>query len=263
MVSTKGRARRGTMSEDELAATHGSRIIEALEEAWSAVRERHPEIPAAVVITGAGSNQKGIPEGYALRGHHWPERWVTDPEQGGRAAELFIAGELLANGGRAVLEVLLHEAAHALARARGVKDTSAEGNRYHNKRFVKLAEELGLRGPDESEKVTGWSGCSLTDETAAAYAAVIEAIDTARLPYLTEIGLSGPGTGTGADGEDQGDGEGGAPKKRGGRHVATQCGCTPARRLQLTPRQIEDGPVICGNCGTEFSAPDEQDGDED
>lgn len=261
MGTTKGRARRGVMSEDELAATHGSRIIEALEEAWSAIRERHPEIPAAVVITGAGSNQKGIPEGYALRGHHWPERWITDPEQGGRAAELFIAGELLASGGRAVLEVMLHEAAHALARARGIKDTSAEGNRYHNKRFVALAEELGLRGPDQSEKVTGWSGCSLTDETAAGYAKVIKAIDTARLPYLTDIGLGGTGTGTGKDGEDQDAGD--APNKRGGRHVATECGCTPARRLQLTPRQIEDGPVVCGICGDEFRAPGDGDGGDD
>ena len=31
---------------------------------------------------------------------------------------------------------MLHEAAHALATRRGIKDTSAAGNRYHNKRFV-------------------------------------------------------------------------------------------------------------------------------
>jgi hypothetical protein len=264
MATTKGRAERGVMSEDELAATHGSRIIEALEETWSAIRERHPEIPSAVVITGAGSNQKGIPEGYRLRGHHWPERWVTDPERGGRTAELFIAGELLALGGRMVLETMLHEAAHALARVRGVKDTSAQGNRYHNKRFVQLAEELGLRGPEQAEKVIGWSSCTLSDETAATYAAVVDAIDTARLPYLTDIGLAGgDGTGIGEDGDGQDGGDGKARKKRGGRHVAAECGCTPPRRLQLTPKQLEDGPVLCGNCREEFRSAEEEDGDQD
>jgi hypothetical protein len=38
---------------------------------------------------------------------------------------------------------MLHEAAHALATWRGIKDTSAACNRYHNKRFVVLAAELG------------------------------------------------------------------------------------------------------------------------
>src|SRR5487761_1168506 len=39
-----------------------------------------------------------------------------------RVPELFIAGELLAAGGRAVVEVMLHEAAHALATRRGIKE---------------------------------------------------------------------------------------------------------------------------------------------
>ena len=81
---------------------------------------------------------------------------------------------------------MLHEASHALAVVRGIKDCSAEGNRYHNKRFVALAAEMGLRGPDPPEKVIGWSDCQITDETAAAYADVISAIDTARLPFLPD-----------------------------------------------------------------------------
>ena len=123
---------------DEGAREYGSQIITALEQAWAAVRDQHPDVPDVVIVTGAGSHQKGIPEGYRLRGHHWPERWVTDPAEH-RMPELFIAGELLAGGGRAVLEVMLHEASHALAVVRGIKDCSAEGNRYHNKRFVALA----------------------------------------------------------------------------------------------------------------------------
>jgi hypothetical protein len=65
-------------------------------------------------VTGAGSNQKGTPKDYQLRGHHWPKRWVTDPVDR-RMPELFIASELLAPGGRAVLEVMPHEGSHVLA----------------------------------------------------------------------------------------------------------------------------------------------------
>jgi hypothetical protein len=63
------------------------------------------------------------------------------------------AGELLAADGRAVLEVTLHKAAYALAVLRGVRAPSAEGNRYHNKRFVALATEMGPAGPERPEKV--------------------------------------------------------------------------------------------------------------
>jgi hypothetical protein len=34
-------------------------VITALEAAWVTIRTQHPEVPAAVVITGAGVNQKG------------------------------------------------------------------------------------------------------------------------------------------------------------------------------------------------------------
>jgi hypothetical protein len=236
---------------------HGSRIITALEAAWDAIRARHADVPGVVIVTGAGSNQRGVPEGYRLRGHHWPARWVTGAVED-RAAELFIAGELLAAGGRAVIEVMLHEAAHALAALRGIKDASAEGNRYHNKRFVALATELGLRGPDRPENVVGWSDCRLTDETAAAYAAAIDAIDTARLPYLPDGPLVTGGTGEDGQGggDDGGEGQGeDKPKKRGGRRVAVECACQPKpRKLHLTPKQLEDGPVICGVCSAPFKA---------
>ena len=135
------------MTEPRTIAEHGSRIIAALERAWAAIQDRHPDVPDVVIVTGAGSNQKGTPEGYRLRGHHWPERWVLEGRDGQRTPELFVAGELLSAGGRAVLEVMLHETAHALAARRGIKDTSAAGNRYHNKRFVALGGRAGPARP--------------------------------------------------------------------------------------------------------------------
>jgi hypothetical protein len=69
---------------------------------------------------------------------------------------------------------------------------------YHNKRFVALATEMGLRDPDRPEKVIGWSDCRITDDTAAAYVGVISAIDSARLPFLPDSPF---GTGGGEDGQ--------------------------------------------------------------
>ena len=185
-----------------------------------------------VIITGAGNRQRGVPEGYRLRGHHWPARWVTTTIEE-RDGELFIAGELLAAGGRAVIEVMLHEAAHALAAARDIKDTSAEGNRYHNKRFVALAAELGLRGPDRPENVIGWSDCRLTDETAAAYAAAIDAVDAARLPYLPDAEAR---TGDDENGQDQGDDAG------PGRGQAEEARRPPPGRRVRVPAAAQTAP---------------------
>ena len=47
------------------------------------------------------------------------------------------------------------------------------------------------------------------------------------------------------------------PKKRGGQRLAVECAC----QLHMTPEQIEDGPVICGVCGTPFEAPEDSDQD--
>jgi hypothetical protein len=56
------------MTEARAIAEHGSRIIAALERAWAAIQDQHPE----VIITGAETSQKGTLEGDQLRGHHWP-----------------------------------------------------------------------------------------------------------------------------------------------------------------------------------------------
>ena len=54
----------------------------------------------------------------------------------------------------------------------------------------------------------------------------------------------------------------GKPKKRGGRRLAVECACEPPRKLHMTPKQIEDGPVICGVCTEPFEAPEDSDQDE-
>ena len=60
------------MTEARAIAEHGSRIIAALERAWATIQDQHPDVPDAVIITGAEASQKGTLEGERLRGQDWP-----------------------------------------------------------------------------------------------------------------------------------------------------------------------------------------------
>ena len=88
-----------------------------------------------MIIIASGTDGK-----HPRWGHHAPGRWNVAGEQ---LTEIMISGEGLRRTAREVLATLLHEAAHALAHARGIKDTSRQG-RYHNTKFKKCAEEVGL-----------------------------------------------------------------------------------------------------------------------
>ncbi|MFF4291027.1 hypothetical protein ACFY0R_37890 [Streptomyces sp. NPDC001633] len=247
--------------DDEPAGTkpgHGGRIITALEAAWAAIRARHADVPEVVMITGTARQLGGD-----RWGHFGADFWAV-PQDGGRASELFIAGELIALGGARVLKTLIHEAAHGVAYVRGIQDTSGDGNRYHNKRFVALAEELGLKGPAQSMKTHGWTDCTLPPATAERYAAVIAELDAAALPYLGVPVVSAGGDEDQDDGAEEGQGgdeETPKKKRRAGKRFAIVCRCETPRRLQVTPKSLEDGPIICGICRQEFEAeePDEDD----
>jgi hypothetical protein len=63
-------------------------VVRALERAWEAIRERHPQVPAAVVITGAGSGSR---RGALRLGHFAASRWQLPGEA--RVAEVFIVVE--------------------------------------------------------------------------------------------------------------------------------------------------------------------------
>jgi hypothetical protein len=236
-----------TITAGPASLGYGSRAVAVLEDMWVEIRARHPELPALVIVTGAGADMRG-PRNWNLHGQHCPNRWVVDPA-GGRADELFVAGEDLAGGGAHILKIMLHEAAHALASLRGVKDTS-RGNRYHNRRFVALAVELGLAGPDQPNKVSGFSAVTLPDGTAAAYTDLITAVDAAQLPHMDGYAADGSST----DSQDDDDSD--AQEKRGGRRAAVTCRCPEPRKIYLTARQIEQGPILCGVCSAEFTNPD-------
>lgn len=145
-----------------------SPMIAALEQSWADIRNRHADVPAAVVILGAGSI--GAPAGTLRLGHFAATRWNHDTDDVERLAEVFIGGEGLARGPVDVLGTLLHEAAHAIAHVRGVQDTSRQG-RWHNARFQALAEEVGITVTRHPKN--GWSPTSISLATRDAYAATL------------------------------------------------------------------------------------------
>ena len=103
-------------------------LIAALEDAWRSIQHHHPDVPA-----GSGHRRPRL--------RPRPRPAARPPRTRALAArpaqpdalihELLIAGEGLALGADDVFTTELHEAAHALAVARAIADTSRDG-RYHN-----------------------------------------------------------------------------------------------------------------------------------
>lgn len=205
-------------------------MIRALERAWSAIRARHPEIPAAVIVVGAGS---GTGPGLKL-GHFAAMRWGAEPEgstadgaKPDRLPEVFVGGEGLARGPADVLATLLHEAAHALAYVRGIKDTSRQG-RWHNTRFKALAEELGIVVTKDHR--IGWSPTSMQDHTRELYVATIDELSHA----LTLIRAAETGDAVG--------------KAKSTPPSVCSCG----RKIRASKAVLAAGAIMCGLCGTCF-----------
>src|SRR6266536_1425208 len=254
-------------------AASGSSLIAALEHTWATIRRLRPELPEVVFITGTGLRHATASSVDAKWGHFGAQRWVqgrpqpttppaTEAGQGAglhvqpdRKPELFVAGECFAEGAAHTLVTILHEATHALAHVRGVKDTSRQG-KYHNRRFVELAAELDLEWPTgaKAHPVSGFSEVRLSEVAAILYADTIAELDAAitlhldtfRRLQLTGDGQPDPGT-TPPEG-DGGDGEGGKTFNRS----KLVCGCYPERSIRVSPKQAERGPILCGVCGGEF-----------
>ena len=155
-----------------------SDIILTLEAAWQEIQSHHPELPAVVLVTGR-RRQKSEAK---TRGQHCADVWRTDDDT--RASEVVLFGERLADGGREVMNTLIHEAVHELCKARGIKDTSNRG-RYHNKEFAAGAQIMGLEPPDVSGGPHfGYSDCKITEETCEKYATMIKRLDRACQMYV-------------------------------------------------------------------------------
>ena len=230
-------------------AVAASDLVASCEAAWAAIQARHPQVPDTVVVLGSG-----VERGRLVKlGHWWGGQWRVGGEARG---EVLLAGEALHLPPEAVFEVLLHEAAHGLNAARGIRDTS-RGGRYHNANFKAAATEVGLK-PGRMDPY-GWARTTLTPSTAEGYAEVITGIGAhmrlARgLPASRGVGVEGNGMdrldreGVESGGDGRGDRE--ATARR-----AAECGCEPARKLRMAPSVLARGPVFCGLCQATFAVP--------
>lgn len=208
--------------------TIGSQLIHALEDAYEDIRHRHPQLPPEVVfITGTGAKGRRR----MRRGHFCPERWVTED---GRRHEVFVAGERLADGPEGVLTTLLHEVAHILAAEREIQDTS-RGGRWHNRRFVEVARELGLdythERPDSS---IGFSDVTMPETTKHAYRLTLDMLEDAIAAHLGRRVSVPASTGTGTS-----------------RSLKATCACD--RIIRASATVLEGAAITCTACGCEFT----------
>ena len=204
-----------------------SLLAAPLEHTWQAIRSRHPQVPEAVLVVASGAEGKRL-----NLGHFAPHRWQV---QGADRHEVLIGSEGLQRGPVDVLDTLLHEAAHGLAQARGVQDTSRQG-RYHNRRYATLASELGLEVA--SVQPIGWSATTVPDTTAAAYAGQLEDLAAALVLWRRHEHRSGPGG-------------------RSRNLLAASCGC--GRRIRVAKTTLVEAPILCGACDQHFQPADPDD----
>ena len=199
-------------------------LLAALEQAWAAIAARHRDLPAAHIVVAQGSG----PHGGLVLGHLAPDRWQPSGqgEPDTLVHELLVGGEGLARGATDVFTTVLHEAAHAVAIARQIADTSRDG-RYHNDRYRQLAEELGLIV--QRSRHLGWNTTTLAPATRQRYAPQIAAIDAAitrhRLPE---------------------------PSLRAGRNLAAAA-CRCPRRIRVAAGTLLAGAITCELCGEAFT----------
>jgi hypothetical protein len=204
-----------------------SLLVASLEHTWTTIRTRHPDVPDAVLVVASGS------EGKRLNwGHFAPHRWQVN---GSDRHEVLVGGEGLQRGPLEVLGTLLHEAAHGLACARQVQDTS-RGSRYHNRRYAHLARELGLEVA--SVKPIGWSATTVPEPTAATYASQLGELQAALVLWRRQEHRIGTG-----------------PRSRN--LLAAACGC--GRRIRVAKATLTEAPILCGACQQPFepAGPDE------
>jgi DnaJ domain len=206
-----------------------SRLLAVLEGAWRQIRRNHPEVPPVVLIIASGTDTR-----HPKWGHHAPGRWHHANDD---HAEVMISGEGLRREPRDVLATLLHEAAHALAAARGITDTSRQG-RYHNKKFAALASELGLDVTDDESGQYGWTITTVPDATANRYGDQLDALAFAMTLWRIDEQLT--------------------PRaKRNTNLIAASCPC--GRRIRVAASTLAEAPITCQACDGSFepdNAPD-------
>jgi curved DNA-binding protein CbpA len=219
---TKAPPTGSNLAEPGADSRAASILVQVLEDTWLAVRRRHQEIPAVVIILASGTETRR-----SRWGHFASGRLQVCADQ---RAEVMISGEALRLTPAEVLAVILHEAAHALAHSRGIKDSSRQG-RYHNKQFKLHAEQLGLTV--EYDQRNGWSASKITHHAEQVYASQIDALAEA-MTLWRRAETTGPAT------------------RRNTNLLAASCPC--GRSIRVAASTLAEAPITCQACDGDFQA---------
>ena len=135
-------------------------------------------------------------------------------------SEINLSAEHLQRGFEPTMETLVHELAHALNYAAGIKDCSS--HQYHNKKFKERAESLGLEV--QKTKSRGWCITSLSKQLKKDIKSF--GLDE-KLFSLSRIGLCGES----------------APGKQPTKMKLWTCGCTKVRCAVVLSAEC----ILCHN----------------
>jgi hypothetical protein len=198
-----------------------STITKALEEAHAIIAEE-TGAPRATIVTGRSST---------VHGHFTP--WTPWASEGESFHEIFIT--IAKREAREILGTLLHETAHSIDTAQGIKGTSGDG--YHNQKFKARAESLGLT-ITQAPRI-GFSVTTVSDECAEKWAEPLRLIEEAlRLTADNDGGTA-------------------KPKGRNKNLPVAKCECGDSIRLSL--KTLEKCRPICQECETEFKVEEGED----
>ena len=150
--------------------------------------------------------------------------WASGDE---RFNEIAFNAESFALGAEHVLGSLLHEVAHSMNHAKGVKDCSS--NQYHNAHFASMAQSLGLKTSEIKGK--GHAKTALSDFGVLRWAIPLAVIEQAL--NLTALDLAGSRK----------------PKGRNTNLIKAQCPCENTIRAS---KGVLEGGVRCDQCDCNF-----------
>lgn len=208
-------------------------LIEALTRVWSRIRVHHPDVPG-VMLLAAPSPRSDL----SVLGHFAPLRWRHKQQDGASYHEVLVVAEHLDRSSADIVETLLHEAAHALNFARGIKDCTR--SQYHNQRFKAAAEEVGLRV--EQVPHYGFALTRLKPDTITRYEEDIRQLAEVLIHRAKPV-ITLTGTGTTGPGEDTDD-------KPASRNRKATCACPFI--IRVAKSTLEQTTIRCESCGEEF-----------
>ena len=192
-------------------------ITKALEDAHEIIR-RDVDAPRATILVSRDTK--------STMGHFTP--WTPWSNETEKFHEIMISASYFERGARAILGTLLHETAHSIDNKNGIQGVTGEG--YHNQKFKKTAESLGLI-ITKAERI-GFSKTDVSDDCAERWIDALIIIENALALTASQAGATAK------------------PKGRNKNLLVAECEC--GEKIRLSLKTLEKCAPSCGECETEF-----------